>query len=74
MGLSHTGWSEKDHIFSVLQKAHGSQFIDLALVDGGLKGKIKVVQGLLDGEAGHLYLLFVGAFALGFRLFCKNMV
>ena len=57
-----------------LQETHGSQFIDLALVDGGLTGKVKVVQGLLDGEAGHLYLLFVGAFAFGFCLFSKDMI
>ena len=73
-GFAYTRRAEKDHIFSVLQKAHGSEFIDLALVDGGLKGKVKVVQGFLDGEAGQLYLLFVGAFAFGFGLFGKDMI
>ena len=74
VGFAYTRWAEKYHVFSVLQKAHGSEFIDLALVDGGLKGKVKVVQGFLDGEAGHLYLLFVGTFAFGFGLFGKDMI
>ena len=74
VGLAHAGRAEKDDIFSVPQKAHGSEFINLALVDGGLKGKVKVVQGLLDGESGHLDLLFVGAFAFGFGLFSKDVI
>ena len=48
--------------------------IIVPLVDGGLKGKVKVVQGLLYGEARHLYLLFVGAFAFRFGLFGKDMI
>lgn len=50
VGFPHTGRSEKDHIFSVLQKAHGSQFIDLALVDGGLEGKSKSSRVFLMGK------------------------
>ena len=74
VGLSNTRRAEEYDIFSVLQKAHGSRFINLALVDGGLKGKIKVVQGLFDGEAGHLQLLFVGAFVFRFGLFGKDVI
>ena len=74
VGFAYTRRVEKDHIFSALQKAHGSEFNNLALVDGGLKGKVKVVQGFLDGEAGHLYLLFIGAFAFEFGLFGKYII
>lgn len=74
VGFAYTRRAEKDHIFSALQKAHGSEFNNLALVDGGLKGKVKVVQGFLDGEAGHLYLLFIGAFAFEFGLFGKYII
>ena len=54
MGLAHTWWTKEYHILPILQEAHGGQLVDLALVDGGLEGEIKVVQGLFDGEAGHL--------------------
>ena len=47
MGLAHTG---RAYILPVLQEAHGSKLVDLALVDGGLEGKVKVVQSLLDGK------------------------
>ena len=33
VGLAHAGRSEEDHVFSVFQKAHGGQFIDLALIN-----------------------------------------
>ena len=74
MGFSYTGRAEKDDIFAVFQEAHGSEFINLALVDGGLKRKVKVIQGLLDGESRYLYLLFIGAFAFRFGLFRKDMI
>ena len=51
MGLAHTGRAKEDHILPVFQEAHGGQFVDLALVDGGLEREIEVVQGLLNGEA-----------------------
>ena len=50
MSLAYPGWAEEHHILPVFQEAHGGQFVDLALIDGGLEGEIKVVQGLLDGE------------------------
>ena len=65
MSLAHAGRAEEDHIFSVFQEAHGGQFIDLTLVDGGLEGEIEVVQSLLDGKSRHLDLLFVGSFPYG---------
>ena len=50
MGLAHTWRTKEDHVFSIFQEAHGSQFVDLALINRGLEGKIEVIQGLLDGE------------------------
>ena len=50
---------------------HGevADLVDLALINGGLKGKVKVIQGFLGGETGHLDLLFINPFPLGFCLF-----
>ena len=64
---------EEDHVFSVFQEAHGGQFIDLALINRGLEGEIEVVQGLLNGEAGHLDLFLIGPFPLGLRFFRKDI-
>ena len=69
MGLAHAGRAKEDHILPVFQEAHGGQFVDLALVDGGLEGEIEVVQGLLNGESGHLDLLLIGPSPLGFGFF-----
>ena len=69
MGLAHTRRPEEYHVFPILQEAHGGQLVDLALVYGGLEGEIEVVQGLLDGEAGHLNLLLIGPSPLGFGFF-----
>ena len=54
------------YVLRIFQETHGSQLIDLPLVNGGLERKIKVVQGLLDGETRHLDLLLIGPFPLGF--------
>ena len=54
MGLARAGRAKEQHILSVFQKTHGSQLINLALINGGLEGEIEVVQSFLDGEAGHL--------------------
>ena len=53
MGFAHAGRAEEDHVFSVFQKAHSGQLIDLALINRGLEGEIEVVQGFLNREAGH---------------------
>lgn len=74
MGLAHAGRAEEYHILAIFQETHGGQFVDLALVDGGLEGEIKVIQCLLDGETGHLNLLLIGPFPLGFRLFREDMI
>ena len=74
LGLAHTGRPEEYHVFPVLQEAHGGKLVDLALVDGGLEGEIKVIQGFLNGEAGHLDLFLIGPFPLGFGFFRKDMV
>ena len=47
VGLAHAWRAEEDHIFSIFQKPHGSQFVDLALIDRGLEGEVEVVQGFL---------------------------
>ena len=49
VGLSNTGRAKEDDIFSVLQEAHGSQFIDLALVDGGPPGLMTFSTNMLLG-------------------------
>ena len=69
MGLAHTGRAEKDYILPVLQETHGGQFVDLALIYGGLEREIEVIQGLLNGEAGHLNLFLIGPSPLGFGFF-----
>ena len=69
MGLAHAWRAEENHILPVLQEAHGGQFVDLALVDGGLEREVEIVQGLLDGEAGHLNLFLIGPSPLGFGFF-----
>lgn len=74
VGLAHAGRAEEDDIFAILQETHGGQFINLVLVNGGLKREVKVVQGLLDRESGHLPLLFVGASAVGFGHFSKDVI
>ncbi len=74
MGLAHAGRPEEDYILPVFQKAHGGQLVDLTLVNGGLEGEIKVVQGLLDGETGHLDLLLISPVPLGFGFLSKDMV
>ena len=74
MGLAHTWRAEEDYVLTLLQEAHGGQLVDLALVNGGLKGKIEIVQSLLDGEAGHLNLFLIGPFPLGFGFFREDMV
>ena len=62
MGPAHTGRTAKDYILPVLQETHGGKLVGLALVDGGLEGKVKVVQSLLDGKTRHLDLLLIGPF------------
>lgn len=74
VGLAHAGQAEEDDIFAILQETHGSQFINLTLVDGRLKREVKVIRGLLNRESGHLHLLIVGAFAFGFGLFSKDVI
>lgn len=60
MRLAHVWRAEEYDIFRVFYEAHGGWLVDLAFVDGGLKGGIKVLQGLLDREPGHLDLLLIG--------------
>ena len=43
VGLAHARWAEENHVFSVFQKTHGGQFVDLALVNRGLEGEIEIV-------------------------------
>ncbi len=69
MGLAHAWRAEEHHILRIFQEAHGGQFVDLALVDGGLEREIEVVQGFLNGEARHLDLLLIGPSPLGFGFF-----
>jgi len=48
VGLAHAGRAQEYHILAVFQETHSSQLVDLTLVNGGLEGKIEVVQGLLE--------------------------
>jgi len=72
VGLSQIVRAEKHQILSVLQEAHGSQLIDLALVDGGLEGEVKVILGLLNRETGHLDLILIGTFPLDLGRGCGH--
>ena len=74
MSLAHTWRSEEYHVLTVFQETHGGQFVDLALVDGGLEGEIEIVQSLLDGEAGHLNLLLISPPPFGFGFLRKDMI
>ena len=74
MGFSYAGRAEEDDIFAVFQEAYGGEFINLALVDGGLKEKVKVIQSLLDGKTGHPHLLFTGMLSPGFGFFGKDRI
>ena len=66
MSLAHAGRAEEDDIFSIFQKTHGGQLLDLSLINGGLETEIKVLQRLFDGEAQHLYLFFIGPSAVSY--------
>ena len=74
MSLAHAGRAEEDDIFSIFQKTHGGQLLDLSLINGGLETEIKVLQRLFDGEAQHLYLFFIGPFAFAECLPGKDVV
>ena len=54
MGLAYAWQAKEHHVLAVFQGAHDGQFIDLAFINRWLEGEIKIVQGLLNGEAGHL--------------------
>ena len=69
VGFAHSGRPKEYHVLPILQEAHGGQLVDLALVNRGLEGKIEVIQCLLDGKPGHLNLLLIGPFPLGFGFF-----
>lgn len=62
------------YILTVFQEAHGGQFSDLVLIDGGLEREIKVIQGLLDEEVGHLDILLVGPSLFGFCFSREDMI
>ena len=62
------------YILPVFQEAHGGQFSDLVLIDGGLEREIKVIQGLLDEEVGHLDILLVGPSPFGFCFSREDMI
>ena len=74
MSLALAWWAEEDLILSVFQEAHGSQLIDLALINGWLEGEVEVVQGLLNGKSRHLDLLLIGPSPFGFRFLRKDVV
>ncbi len=62
------------YILPVFQEAHGGQFSDLVLIDGGLEREIKVIQDLLDEEVRHLDILLVGPSPFGFRFLREDMI
>jgi hypothetical protein len=52
MGFPNTGGAEEQDILGMSDKAHGGEVPDLAFIDRGLKGKVKLIQGLVKGETG----------------------
>ena len=74
MRLAQARRPEKYHILPIFQETHSDQFVDLVFAYRGLEGKVKVIRGLLNGEAGHLDLLLIGSFSLEFRFLGKDMI
>ena len=74
VGLADAGRAQEDDILGVLQEAHGSQFQDLALVNGGLETEVEVLKGLAHGDAGHADLVLVGAAALAGSLLREDVI
>ena len=58
MGFANAGRPEEYDILSVFKKPHGSQLLNLALINGGLKAEVELGKALFHGESGHLNLLF----------------
>ena len=56
MGLADARRAQEQDVLAVGDEAQGGQLADLALADGGLKGKVELVQGLDEREVGQLGL------------------
>ena len=46
VGFTYPRRAKEHHVFSVFQKPHGGQLVNLALVNGGLEGEVEIIQGL----------------------------
>ena len=54
MGLAHAGRTQEQDVASLGDEGQVGQFLDQALVDGGLEGKVELVQSALEGQVGQL--------------------
>ena len=52
--LAHAGRSQPPDVGGFGDEGPVGQFPNLPLVDGGLEGEVKLLQGPLEGEVGHL--------------------
>src|SRR5690348_10215669 len=61
MRFARAGLSHKQQVFVLLKKLAGCQFDNLPPVDGGLKGKVKILNPRLRRKLGSLeeFLAFV---------------
>jgi len=55
VALAHPGRSQEDDGLTALDEGQVGQLPDLALIDGGLKREVEVVQGLVEREVGDLH-------------------
>jgi hypothetical protein len=71
MGFPNTGRAEQQDILGMSDKAHGGEVPDRAFIDRGLKGKVKLIQGLVKREAGLTHFpanILLGAGSVKIRL------
>ena len=52
--LPNAGWPQQQNVGGFGDEGQAGQFLHLPLVDGGLEGKVELVQCPLEGEVGHL--------------------
>ena len=53
MGLAHAGRSQEQDVAGLGDEGQVGQFLDQALVDGGLEGEVELLQGALEGQVGQ---------------------
>ena len=57
VSLPHSGRSQEQDVGGLADEGQGFQFLNLPLVDGGLEGEVKLLQGALAGKWAILVLV-----------------